>query len=445
MTFEAQRAVRNKKLRRALGTSVVARSAGILLQVVSLPIAAAALGPEGFSVYSMIGAILAWMTLSNLGIGQATTLHMSKALGEGREIQSLVILYASWVVLVLLTLVALLVVICLMLFTPLVDEVFKTHASDMAPVYGALIFACIVFFITQNLSIFESAQLAHQRQDLYNIATAVGTTLAAGAVFLTAQHGASVLAILSAVHLPVLAMRVANAIIVWRMIRPGLQSNLAVTGSDFRRVVQDGVSFVSGSAVSNFLCHPLSILTVGIYADSLVAASFSALMGAVILASAVFGLVMAPFRGALPEASVRGDASWIRRMYTTTLCGNFVYALFPCILFAVFGESLFSVWYQGSVQPSRDLLIPAGLYMLCQAIDVTNYNFLANLGKVKTASRWMLGKSVVTAVVVWSLAAEGRPDLSLWGVVVGNIVLSLCPLGLMCGRLLRCGKGLSNA
>ena len=49
-TLKSRRLARNRSIRMALLTTVVARMSGVLLQVVSLPIAAVQLGSAGFSI-----------------------------------------------------------------------------------------------------------------------------------------------------------------------------------------------------------------------------------------------------------------------------------------------------------------------------------------------------------------------------------------------------------
>lgn len=434
MTAAAQRATRNRNLRRALGTSLVARAAGFLLQVISLPMAAAALGPQGFSVYSMIAAVLAWLTLSNLGISQATTLHMAREPAADRR---RAIFSASWSVVLITSSTVLLLAIGLVLFTPLPQWLFAKQVAQIDTVYVPLLFVCFVFFATQTLSIFEAAQLAEQRQDQTNLATALGTTAAAAAVYGATRHAPSVLAILLAVYLPVLIARSVNALRVWHRLQfansvVSPQSKVAM-----RPLLKDGLRFVSGSTISNFLCHPFSILAVGAYSDSMVTASFSAVMNAIILAASVFGLLIAPLRGALPEAHAQADSAWVRKSYVLVMRATLTYALVPCLLLAVCGEWIFGLWYQGAVKPTTSMLVGAGLYVLLLGLEVVHYNFLSSLGQLTRVSRWMLFKSTVSAAIVWWISSSDRADHVFWVLVLAHLLLSTLPLGIMMKKMLQ--------
>lgn len=78
--LEDRRQARNRSLRMALLTTILARMSGVLLQVVSLPIAAMQIGAAGFSIYAILGSLLAAMTLSNLVYTEHARRHL---LSEG--------------------------------------------------------------------------------------------------------------------------------------------------------------------------------------------------------------------------------------------------------------------------------------------------------------------------------------------------------------------------
>jgi O-antigen/teichoic acid export membrane protein len=293
----------------------------------------------------------------------------------------------------------------------------------------------------QHLSIFEAAQLAFQNQYKFNVATTIGTFMAAIAVYIVARYSASVLSILMAAHLPILWMRYLNAIQVWLELRPKIYWPIANSWVHMQSLIRDGIHFVSGSSVSNFLCHPFSILIFGAFSSALSTAAFAAVMNAIILAASVFGLIMTPFRGALPEAKQREDMSWIRRVYVLVLVFNVCYGIAICMLFTIVGDWLFLVWYNGAVSPNRLLLGAAGLYVLCLAVEVTNYNFLASLGQVRSASKWMLGKGIASALILFGMAATELMDYIMWGLVAANVFFSLIPLTVRTTVLLRNDNG----
>lgn len=427
---ESKRVARNRGLRKALITTVVARISGVLLQVVSLPIAAMQLGPAGFTIYAMLGALLAAMTLSNLGIGQATTLHMARALAtnqirSSRELFLTSLLAVGGLALAVASLIALSV-----LFSSLLLVVFALHLDGAPPPVAASLFVCAVLLVTQLLSVFEAAQLAQQRQHMLNIATAIGTLIAAASVWWVASTRPTILSILVAVHIPVLLARTINAIGIWLDLNPRFH-DLAAVQQHLRSMVADGLRFVSGTTISNFLCHPFSVLAMGLYATPLSSASFAAVMNALILASTVFNLISTPFRSTLTEALQLRDFKWVRRAAIFMFVANGSLGVLGFLVFGVFGEQLFAVWYKGAVAPDSNELWGMAVYFLILSLEVTNFTFLSSIGFLHSASRWTLVKAVFAASCIVLLLASGQFGLQFWVLAMSSVLLSLIPLGIV--------------
>jgi O-antigen/teichoic acid export membrane protein len=435
MTLDKHRTRRNRSIRHALMTSAVARLSGVLLQVISLPVAAIALGPAGFSIYAMFGAFLAAMTLSNLGMAQATTLHMSRALAAGNMATARAMLSASLAIVGAIAVTVALVAVGLILWSPLPSLIFAQHLTNSPPPIATALFVCAMFVATQLLMVLEAAQLAQQKQHRLNLLMAVGTFVAAGAVWWASATAPSVLTILMAVHVPVLLARAVNAVVVWTNLRPQL-ADFGQGVNRGRAILTDGLRFVSGTTISNFLAHQLGVLVVGALSSPAIAASFAAVMNAILLAAAVFGYVMSPFRSSLPEAQMRGDQDWVRRKYKTVMSGAVAYAAVPAILFSLFGTWLFGAWYGSSISPQRALTTAAGLYLVVYGIEVVNFAFISSLGAVQTGSRWLLAKGIGSGLSVLFLARLGFPEWTIWSLLAVNVLFSLIPLSLLANQLL---------
>lgn len=428
--MQSRRYARNRSIRMAMLTTVVARMSGMLLQVVSLPIAAIQLGSAGFTIYAMLGSLLAAMTLSNLGIGQATTLHMARSLATGQIRTGRELFLASLGVVGSIASGVTMLAVLLILFTPLIPVVFSQHtATGRAPIMPAL-FVCAVFLATQLLSVFEAAQLAWQRQYRLNIAIGIGTIVAAGAVWFVADSRPDVLSILVAVHLPVIIARGFNAIGVWVDISPGLRE-LSVARTHVRDILMDGLRFVSGTTVASFLCHPFSVLAVGFFAVPLSAASYAAVMNAIVLGSSVNSFVVTPFRAAIPEAFRSGDYGWLRKAVLRMFGATAANGLFVCVLLVGFGEWLFDTWYRGAVQPQRIELIGAGLYFLALSIESSNFTYLSNTGFLHPASRVILIRAICSAISIVAVTFADHSYLVFWVLLANSIVFSLLPLSAM--------------
>ncbi len=401
--------------------------AGVLLQVVSLPLAAFHLGPAGFSIYAMFGAIMAAMMLSNVGLSNATTLHVSRALAAGDSTADIRLLSVSLVLVASLVTLVLLFIIPLILFTPALELAFARHLDDTAAPLPAAIFLCFVFATSQLLSVVEAVQLAQQRQHRLNIASSIGTLIAAISVWVVATTAPTLIGILTAVHLPVLTARFLNAVLVLRELRINL-SELRVGNAHWQKLLGDGLRFVSGPPIANLLCHALSIFTVGLYFGPLPAASFAAVMNGVLLIAAISGYAVSPLRGSLPEAYERGDYVWVTNSYRYAIRAAAAFTAVPLCALIGFGPSIFDFWYAGSVAPSHITTAFAGIYILMASFEVVYFVFLSGLGHLRFASNWILTKGIVSISLVFVASYANQLDLVFVILVIVNALFSFLPL-----------------
>lgn len=408
-----------------------------MLQIVSLPIAAAALGVEGFALYAMMIAVLSWLMLSNLGIGPALTIRVARLRGEEdwaaiRETFST----GYWLMVAIVTSVAFLASLGA-ISTPMADWLFAGYPGHSREIGISLGLVIIFFCLTTSLNVVEAVQLAFQQQHRLNLFLSGGTLVAAITVIVTASFYASPSAILIAGQMPQLLARLINATSFLRAHRsiapwpPKMERRLA------KPLLADGLRLTSAGALNHFLCHVVPLLAIGALSTATQTAKFAAVNNAIVLAASVFSIVSAPLFGGVPEALSRGDAEWIRRAYLRVLAINLIYAFTVLTLVATVGEQIFQLWYRGIVSPDRWMLVAASVYLVSLGIESVNYTFLATLGQIKAASAWLLTKAVVSASSVVAISGANVSYLPFLILVGSNALLSAIPLTLLMVRQYR--------
>lgn len=422
--------LRNKSVWNAILSSIPARMSGILLQIVSLPIAAIALGEVGFGIYAMLSSILAAITLSNIGVEHAATLHISRHLAEGKNRLGTKKFTTSLTVVTCYTAFIFALVSVLIIKTPIIHIIFSKYTDNIeAPINEAL-FLSFVFFVTQILSVFEAAQLANQRQYRLNLYLSAGTLLSATMVWVVAKYSPSIINILVAVHLPIIIARLVNALDVWGHMKPKLIDVLSVKKYGCE-IIRDGLRFISGTSIANFFCHQFGILAVGIYASPLITATYAAVMNALIITASVSGIVATPFRSAIPEAFTRNDFQWLKNSLKKIYYFSAVYGLSICFVLAVFGGSIFDLWYQSTVKPKPIELLGAGVYFVLLTFEIMGFTFLSNTDGLKVVSKLMLLKAFVSAMGIIVFSYFGFFEYIFWILAFVNVFMSLIPFSRM--------------
>ena len=231
-----------------------------------------------------------------------------------------------------------------------------------------------------------------------------------------------------AVHIPVILARILNTVKVSRYVTLRISDFYITSWYDLAPVLRSGLRFVSGTSISNFFCHPFTILVVGATTPIAESASYAAVINAILLAASLLGYVMSPVRGAVPEAYSRGEFLWIRRAYKATFFSMLLYVAGPSFLLIFFGSELFDFWYQGIVNPASSLLIGAGVYLIFYCIETVNYNFLVSVGFLQKASRVVFSKGIFVAVLSIPVSIYIGSNYVIWIIVVSIAVFSCVPL-----------------
>lgn len=426
---------RSARFRLAIVASLIARSSGIALQVIALPIAAAALSSAGFAVYALSTAILGWLTLSNFGIGPALTVRVSDALGRGDDPLAGQLFVTGTALMAFIVALVSIITLLLLYNTDILTSIFlKTNISyyETLDLFNTIIF---VFAITMMILPFESVQAAYQETHYTNIYVSVGTLCAAICTVTLAALHPTPLSIILAVQVPTLIARFLSCLhcllrhraLASALKRPQWQhpSRLLAEGTHF---------FLSGSA-TNFLSHVFPILLIGTLASPNDIATTAAVMGSVTILSSFFELTNQPLLGALPEARLKKDINWIKDKYRTILISNLCFSFIILIIFGVFGKYIFNFWYQGVVNPSNFTLLFAGIYLVLRSIDFTHTIFISGFGNIKKISYVLFLKSIIYAILIYTFSNETMIELIFLFLIISTFLFSMGPLYLI---FLRC-------
>ncbi len=433
MSAPSHEASREQRIKWSMGASILARAAGAGVQIISLPIAAQALGHGGFVLYAMAMAMLGWLMIANFGIGPAVSNRLAFSLGRSDD-GAVRELFATGA-----ALTALLVLPCALLIggvfalVPASFTLFPSggSADDVPQVIQIVL---MLFILWSGLSYVEYVQLAHQERYRFDLALLVGSMIAAVAVFIVAKAAPSPATILLAAHLPVTAARLVNA----TLFLTGRRSLLAgaFAWKLGKRLFGEGVSMSTAASLNHFLAHYFPILLLGSSLRAADAASMAAVMNAVVIFSSFFTIANTPLRGAFPEARARGELGWIRKALRRALSINVGGALVILLLLVTAGETIFGLWYGNSVSPDRFTLIWAGIYFVALGFEASFYILLCAWERVGSASLLLAGRAVAAAVIIASMADVITPTEVFAVLALTTVTLSLFPLGLRVARAL---------
>jgi O-antigen/teichoic acid export membrane protein len=429
-----ENASRSRRLVQTVASGFVARISGIALQVVSLPVAAVSLGNAGFTIYAMTTAIMSWLSLSQLGIGPALTVRIANFRGEGRiDDVKAIFVTGFWTV---FSIAALVSVLALAIFksTAALDHLFSGFADQRDEIRFSMIFVLAAFFLTMNLSSVEAAQTAFQEQYQFNAFATVGTLASAALVFLAAKLDPRPSVIFLAVQSPALGARVLNTMWFLAKHKMNIMALQPFDGRIAKSLVNSGLHFSLGGQLTNFLSHVFPIIVVGAVLENHTAAAFAAVMNSIVIAASFFSVTTSPILGVIPDAHAKKETAWINTVYKKTIMLNLIFSFSIFILFSVFGNNIFTIWYHGSIRPSKELLIGAGFYFIVLSLDVTNFMFLSGLGLSNRASLILFARSTIFAILLYLSLRQDSDGLPFLLLASTSLICSTVPLSTMLAR-----------
>lgn len=427
------------RFRYAVGSSIASKIATAAVQIIAMPVAALSLGSHGFALYAMLTAAVAWLTLSNLGVGPVLAVRLASAHAMGnvqdeRNIFSSAF-FPSLIVSSLVSLTALLII----WLAPIANIFGALYVEDFPAIRSGLtVFVAIFYFLT-NLSIFEYAQSGYQEQYVQNLVSALSSVLSLLALLILVKFDPTPVGLILALNSPVVFLRSCNAIFVMLRhphTRPSLKAFRWYT---CKTLMQSGAIYSLAGGVGNFLAHILPVILIGRMFSAESSAAFAATMNLLILASGVISMLSTPLWPAISDSIARGDRAWAERAYNRLLLAVMAFGFTTALALAFKGELIFEIWFKGQINPARNLIVGAALYFVTLCWESAHFSVLVGLHKISFASVLIFTRTAVGIIAISIFLKIGN-EASIFVIMFFSILLvDFIPLRMMVKRKLSSG------
>jgi O-antigen/teichoic acid export membrane protein len=423
----AHRTERGRRLRLTIFTALATKPLAFLIPLVTVPMFLRYLGAERYGLYESIGAIGAWLALSNAGMGLGLMNRLTECYVSGdRELARR---YVSTLTVALVGIgFCLLAVVTLAIPFVRWERVFTTQdplAAVELPwaVWWVTMLTVAGLFLSLPAAIYAAYQ-DQSRSNLWDAAAKVVTLAAAVAVLYT--HLGLVGVILAMTGATV-AVRLLNIAYLFFAEKPWLRPR----AGDFDR------SLLSRLLLEGLALLALQTAMVAIFqTDKLIisnslgpeAVTGYAIVGRLFMA--IQGLVMlflSPLWPAYGEAIQRGDVAWARRTYMKSLlfgCGAMVAGGLTMFFFH---RDLLRLWTREECDVSGSLVLAmtasytTWIWIGCHSL-VLNAAGLLRPQLILMTAHALLNLLVATVLVrhwgvvgvAWAIAISGAAT-TLWG------------------------------
>ncbi len=416
--------LRKERDRRAIktggvGVAVQALNHGIRLVVI--PLSITMLGVEQYGLWLVVGSLVAWGGVTDLGLAPGLINVVASAQGRGdregirRAISTSFAAYGA--IAVLIALLALVVSRWGGL-----PELLGARTPELAESGRMLVLVCGLIFAASTLTrVAGTTLIALQRGYLTSGAMFAGNLFSLGLLFLLVKTGGGLLGYTLAIGVPPLAAQLGLAVYAFEVEHRDLRPRVAKCD---RRTLSTLWGFAG----------PLTVYQIGnviaLYsANILIASRFSAggVPGysvpnsayAVMISSA--WLAVSSYLPAYVEANARGDRSWIRKRSAGVILVSGALVCIGAAALVVIGPDLIRWWTGGAVLVGRPLLWAFMFFAVTRVVSNAIDNLMMGLGLVRLLARVSLGTSLLFVGITWAA-------LPILGVVAVPLAFGLTSL-----------------
>jgi len=419
---EAKSRSRNRRIGLAVLSSVGSKATTMGLQLLAIPVGVSALGLERFGVFATLTALLAWITICQIGIGPALTLDI--AAGAAHTDRSAERKYFS-TALFSMFLVALAILI-IFLFLPHVisvpDLLGRDYENFLPEIRTGMIVLAILLATQMILSVTEAARTGYQEVHITNLCNMIGNGASCILVLVVASAWPKVAGLIFAVYSGPVIAGTLNSVWLVGWSRPYLWPDVRRFDRTYAgKLIRAGSAFAL-IQISVFLSRELSLVILGRIDGPASVAEMSIMFRMVFFAQGIIIMISQPWWPAIMEAASRNDFGWIRTSYRNMLYLSLFYAAGICIVFIAGTDFLVSKWIGKDIVTTPYLPFFIRVYFVLVAWNNLHYTLTTGLGMIRQCAFVM----VIEGILICSLCLILVPLFHTLGVA-----LALC-LGMIC-------------
>lgn len=419
---------RDHRIRLAIYTSLVSKFASAIIQVVAVPVALTALGPERFGIFVMMSALLAWIDLGTLGIGPGLTRSMTIAWSKG-DMQSVHTHYSTALFLLLAIALLIQAITLALLFLPATggaDQLIsliigQDSAVDGAEVIGALATMTALLSIYVVCTVGDRARSAFQQNYVTNSFVFAGQSLTLALMLYISNYHPDLIGYTAALYGGMAISKILNTS---TLSLPPARLRLSVklvSVPILARLFHDAVPFWV-IQLASLVMHSFSLALVGSITGSESVAEFSIIFRFTLLAASGVMMYSQPFWPAVIQALIVGQHEWIISRYKRLLVITIAYSVAIGLLLAILGEQLLHFWAGGTITFDQTLINVLGVYFVIWMFNHMNTVVFFGMG-------WLRSIATLLALESFLVILIGTPLTYAFGSI--GMAIGLCVAGLL--------------
>jgi len=409
-------------------TSLGNRVIGVVVSFVSVPLTIGYLGPERYGAWVTIGSLLAWLGLSDLGLGNGFSNAINTALGQGRT--DLARTHVSNAIF-LLSLPALVVALAFYFLWPAIDwsNFFGLASAQAKSEIGpATALALAIVLLQIPLSMTGRIYMALQEGRIVNYWNAAGNLLSLLALLVVTQTQGGLPWLVVAVSGMSLLLSCANTAWLYLVHKPQLAPAFRyVDFREMRSVAHVGGQFcliqimalVTFQTDNFFVGHFLGAANVPQYSLTYTLFNYTSLPQ---------NIFFAYLWTAYNEAIARKDIAWVKKAFRLNLIGGGLFAIVASASLAYVAKPFLAWWGGPAAVPSTELVAWMAAWAVINPYCNALACLLAAASHLKAQIRYSALASLSNIVLSYILVQHWGIQGAIAATVISYLVFVCTPV-----------------
>jgi O-antigen/teichoic acid export membrane protein len=415
-------------IRSTTAAAAVAKGITAAVQIALVPITLGYLGQSSYGIWMAISATVAFLQVSDLGIGNALiSLTAQERIAGGHK--AVVRLLKKGLLIAAL-------IAAFVFFAGLVGieslswaELLAIPAGQEVEARQAIVACLFMFCVSMPLTLAQQIRLGLMRGYGNSIFQSIGQLLNLLFVWVGVQNGVSLAALIILATLGVLIGNFSNLMsLLMATEKEGSlpqQANAHVAPS-FKSLFKHGLPFLI-LQVSGLFLYQSDVLIVSHFLGPEKVTDYSVSMKYFSMPILVLSFYLYSVWPAYADAKARGDWVWIRSFYRSSLKKSVAFSSVMGLSFLVASYWALPLWTSGKVNAEPALVVLLALSVGLNALGGNLASFMNGLHMLKLQT----ALAVIGAVIAFGLSVMWTPKIGLSGPVAATVVTNIVMYAIM--------------
>lgn len=435
--LEGRGAVRSRRIRLAIRTSIASKGVTIAVQLLAFPLAVRALGAERFGVFVLLTTALAWMSIVYSGLGPGLARGVAEAAANGD--QATEARYFTAGIILSAALIAVLGLAVSVWWLTMPTNSFPFSAKFLAyrgELRSAFPLVLLIIALQLIVGVADSARAGYQEQYVTNLWGIIANCGSLLALVVASLFSPTIAAMVVAVYGVAVLGRVGNLATLLKS-RPYLLPRLRLLDRvHMRAVLHTGGAFAVLQA-GVFINQQVSLVLLGRLTGPTLVGQMAVQFRVFALLGGMIQMVIQPFWPAVIDARVQNHWSWIRQSYRKVVAYCTCYALVGAIGVSLLGRYVVSHWVGAALSPPQTFQTIMGLYFFLCIWPQPHAALLMGLGKYWPPAWISLSENTLMIL----LAVIMIPRFGITGLAASLCVANVATSGWLIPRLAHVALG----